>query len=74
MLKDMTDSKRIDQHIQAQNEVPTFVHEVIPLLNNEYSVYCIRRSFRGISGRLSKGISWSCQRNFESRFPIILYK
>ena len=26
MLKDMTDSKRIDQHIQAQNEVSSFFH------------------------------------------------
>lgn len=69
MLKDMTDSKRIDQHIQAQNEVP-FIPQVMPWLNDEHSVYCIRRSSRGISGRLYKGISWSCQHNSRSRLCI----
>jgi hypothetical protein len=66
MLKDMTDSKRIDQHIQAQSEVSSFFPCLMPWLNDERSVYCIRRSFRDISGRLSKGISWSCQRNLKS--------
>ena len=67
MLKDMTDSKRIDQHIQAQSEVSPFFHCLVPLLNNGHSVYCIRRSFRDISGRLSKGISWSCRSNLKSQ-------
>jgi len=35
MLKDMTDSQRIDQHIQAQNEVTFVFHPVMPLLNDE---------------------------------------
>ena len=67
MLKDMTDSKRIDQHIQAQSEVSSFFRCLMPWLNDERSAYCIRRSFRDISGRLSKGISWPCQRNLKSR-------
>jgi len=39
MLKDMTDSQRIDQHIQAQNEVPFVFRPFMPLLNDERSVY-----------------------------------
>jgi len=66
MLNDMTDSKWIDQHIQAQNEVPFVLPQVMPLLNDEYSVYYIRRSSRDISDRLYKGINWSCRRNSKS--------
>ena len=68
MLKDMTDSKRIDQHIQTQDEVTSFPLWLMSWLNEKHSVYCIRQSFRGISGRLFKEISWPCQRNLRSEF------
>lgn len=32
---------------------------------------CIRRSFRGISGHLSRGISWSCQRSSKSKLGLL---
>ena len=45
---------------------PFIPHQAIPWLNGEHSVYCIQRSSRGISGRLYKGISWTCQHNSRS--------
>lgn len=68
MLKDMTDSKRIDQHIQAQKEVSPFLCYHLLLLNDEEHSACyIRRLFRGISGHLSREINWTCQNSSKSK-------
>lgn len=67
MLKDMTDSKRIDQHIQAQHEVSLFFCYHSPLLNGQRRMCCIRQSSRGISGHPFRVTNWSCHHSSQSK-------
>ena len=70
MLKDMTDSKRIDTHIQGQKPVCLLFCDKCDLLLTVFSPLSIQPSFQDISGQLWKVVRWLCQGNFRSAFSV----
>lgn len=64
MLRDMTDSRRIDQHVQSQKAVSCYIHNNVRSRYLKHRVPCILRSYLDISGPHSSPVTWSCPGNF----------
>jgi hypothetical protein len=73
MLKDMTDSRRTDEHIQSQKSVRAIRMHSDVFSRYGHSWYCIQRYFHSIFGPRSNPAISNCPRNFVGVHPLAFF-